>query len=579
MPALRGIGCVSMFRTISLIRRMAHLCSPSNCRTISTTRTSPSSMDRWSGDSGEFSPDSVVQYISLLPAFRLPTNVRSGPVTIAVRMWMAIFMPLIDPYAGSLHAPTAPGHAPAIDALLQLDRDATNLSLYGDFMALAIVLLALQLAFALFRPDRAEPAHPLSRTHVYRNPRSGCSRAVVDLHRSAEWNFALLPAGCCRHSHPYRLVGSVLGLLVPPRPHGPSAPNRADPGIAFGPQHRHHAGAFPGQAVLVHAIVLLSPLALALKPSLGAPLLWITYRGILKNKAEGWLAIPAVVLVAISVYQVELLVLHVPVTFFPFGLAVSISQIAAVLSLGIITILLIRRFLRSQREREQWKQEMEQARQVQSLLIPSTTSSTPGYTVESVYLPASSVGGDFFQIRSGDDGSLLVVVGDVSGKGLKAAMTVSAIVGGMRGCALQDPAEMLAYLNRILHGQIGGFVTCCAAVISTDGKLTLANAGHPSPYRNGEELASPGGLPLGIVAEVSYDETSFQLAPGDRLTFVSDGVVEATNEKRELFGFARTQQISNQPATAIAETAQKFGQEDDITVVSVVRSMAIASTV
>jgi len=62
------------------------------------------------------------------------------------------------------------------------------------------------------------------------------------------------------------------------------------------------------------------------------------------------------------------------------------------------------------------------------------------------------------------------------------------------------------------------------------------------------------------------------LEPGDRLTFVSDGVVEATNEKRELFGFARTQQISNQPATAIAETAQKFGQEDDITVVSVVRA-------
>jgi serine phosphatase RsbU (regulator of sigma subunit) len=137
---------------------------------------------------------------------------------------------------------------------------------------------------------------------------------------------------------------------------------------------------------------------------------------------------------------------------------------------------------------------------------------------------------------------------------------------------VQGPADILAYLNRILHGQIGGFVTCCAAVISNDGKLTLANAGHPSPYRNGEELTTIGGLPLGIVAEVSYEESSVQLAPGDRLTFVSDGVVEATNEKRELFGFARTQEISNQPATTIAEAAQNFGQEDDITVVSVVRT-------
>jgi serine phosphatase RsbU (regulator of sigma subunit) len=72
---------------------------------------------------------------------------------------------------------------------------------------------------------------------------------------------------------------------------------------------------------------------------------------------------------------------------------------------------------------------------------------------------------------------------------------------------------------------------------------------------------------------------TYQLTPGDRLTFVSDGVVEATNEKRELFGFARTQEISNQSAATIAETAQKFGQEDDITVVGVVRAMETTSAV
>jgi hypothetical protein len=524
------------------------------------------------GQFGQFTSNGVIQYISLPRAFRLPANLRSGPVTIAIRMWMAAFTPLIDPDAGGLHGPPVLGHAPAIDALLQLDWDATNRSLYGDFIELAIILLALQLAFALFWLDRAEPAYlwlgltciailGLVIVALLSNYTVLLSGTLLFLLRDAVLTpihiglWVLFWGYWFQLGRMGRLHRTVWGLV-----------------LLLGVSTAMLRAPFYGAVVPVHAIVWLSPLGLALKLLLGALLLLVTYRGILKNKAEGWLAIPAVVLVAISVYQEELLVLHVPVTFFPFGLAISINQIAAVLSLGIITILLVRRFLRSQREREQWKLEMEQARQVQSLLIPSTTPSTPGFAVESVYLPASRVGGDFFHIRPGDDGSLLIVVGDVSGKGLKAAMTVSAIVGGLRGCTLHSPAEMLAYLNHILYGQIGGFVTCCAAVISRDGKLTLANAGHPSPYRNGEELATAGGLPLGIVAEGSYEETTYQLAPGDRLTFVSDGVVEATNEKRELFGFARTQQISNQSATLIAETAQKFGQEDDITVVGVVRA-------
>ena len=86
-------------------------------------------------------------------------------------------------------------------------------------------------------------------------------------------------------------------------------------------------------------------------------------------------------------------------------------------------------------------------------------------------------GRDFFQVRPGDDGSLLIVIGDVSGKGLKAAMTVSAIVGALRGCALRTPVEVLAYLNSALHGQVSGFFTCCAALIEAEGKVRIANAG------------------------------------------------------------------------------------------------------
>ncbi|MGB8480983.1 MAG: SpoIIE family protein phosphatase [Acidobacteriaceae bacterium] len=233
--------------------------------------------------------------------------------------------------------------------------------------------------------------------------------------------------------------------------------------------------------------------------------------------------------------------------------------------------ILINRFARTRREEQRLASELEAARGMQSLLVPATPPVTPGFTVESVYIPASEVGGDFFQILPGDDGSLVIVVGDVSGKGLKAAMTVSTIIGALRGCAIREPAAVLANLNRVLHGQITGFATCVAAWITADGTMTIANAGHIPPYRNGEELAVPGGLPLGVVETGNYEETQFEIAAGNRLTFVSDGVVEATNEKKELFGFARTQAISHQPAQAIAEAAKQFGQEDDISVLSVTR--------
>ncbi len=234
-----------------------------------------------------------------------------------------------------------------------------------------------------------------------------------------------------------------------------------------------------------------------------------------------------------------------------------------------LLLFLIRRFSLARQEETRLSSEFESARNVQSLLIPSKPPVTPGFAIESVYIPASEVGGDFFQIMPANDGSLLVVFGDVSGKGLKAAMTVSAIIGALRGCATRKPSEVLAYLNHVLHGQVTGFVTCTAAFIAADGNMTLANAGNLPPYRNGQELEVESGLPLGITPDVGYSETTFQLNPNERLTFVSDGVVEATNERRELFGFHRTEAISTQSASAIAEAAKQFGQQDDITVLTV----------
>jgi serine phosphatase RsbU (regulator of sigma subunit) len=245
------------------------------------------------------------------------------------------------------------------------------------------------------------------------------------------------------------------------------------------------------------------------------------------------------------------------------------SSARGTLFIFALLIFLVRRFSLARQEETRLSAEMEAARSVQSFLVPAMAPGTPGFAVESVYIPASEVGGDFFHVQPGNDGSLLIVIGDVSGKGLKAAMTVSTIIGALRDQQKRRPAQVLGHLNRVLHGQVSGFVTCAAALIEEDGAMTVANAGHLAPYRNGEEIAIESGLPLGILAEICYAEAEFQLAPGDRLTFVSDGVVEATNEKRELFGFERMQAISNQSARAIAEAARQFGQEDDISVLSV----------
>jgi hypothetical protein len=214
--------------------------------------------------------------------------------------------------------------------------------------------------------------------------------------------------------------------------------------------------------------------------------------------------------------------------------------------------------------------ELQAAREVQQqLVVPA--GDIPGFRIESAYAPAKHVGGDFFRVVPMEDGSVLVVVGDVSGKGLKAAMTVSAIMGALQDYSSSRPSEVLAHLNRVLFGRVSGFVSCCAALIKLDGSMILANAGNPAPYRNGEEIAVEPGLPLGVLAESAYRETLYRIAPGDRLTFVSDGVVEATNAQRELFGFERTRAISGQSAQAIAEAATQFGQEDDITVLTLAR--------
>jgi phosphoserine phosphatase RsbU/P len=233
-----------------------------------------------------------------------------------------------------------------------------------------------------------------------------------------------------------------------------------------------------------------------------------------------------------------------------------------------IAAMLFRRAWKAWKESSSLRAEFDAAHEVQQQLVTAPPA-IPGFRIEAEYRPAAQVGGDFYRVVPGENGDVLVVVGDVSGKGLRAAMSVSAIVGSLRMLPARSPAEILQELNRSLTGHLhGGFVTCLTARINADGAAALATAGHPAPYRNGEEITLSPSLPLGITADAEYTETTLLLAPGDTLTFFSDGVVEAQSPSGELFGFERTRAIASQSAQSIADIAQHFGQEDDITVLT-----------
>jgi serine phosphatase RsbU (regulator of sigma subunit) len=220
---------------------------------------------------------------------------------------------------------------------------------------------------------------------------------------------------------------------------------------------------------------------------------------------------------------------------------------------------------------------VKQAQEMQQLILPAARTTLPGLVVESEYRPASEVGGDFFQIiPHPTDGSLLIVAGDVMGKGLRAGMLVALLVGAIRSTTEfnDDPLFVLQALNRRLLGRGEATATCLVLRMAADGECLLANAGHVPPYLNGEPLAVEGALPLGLIGDAEFSVMRFTLNAGDRLVLVSDGIAEATNAEGQLFGFERAHQLLQTASTAteVANAAQNFGQEDDISVIAVTRA-------
>jgi PAS domain S-box-containing protein len=240
-------------------------------------------------------------------------------------------------------------------------------------------------------------------------------------------------------------------------------------------------------------------------------------------------------------------------------------------------------------ERQRLEQELHIARLIQQTLLPKSLPELPHYEVAAYYQPARQVGGDFYDFLTLPDGQLGLIVGDVSGKGVPAAL-VMAITRTMLQAAYRmgSPGEILEQVNNTLYRDIppNMYVTCLTALLdSRTGRLQYANAGHDLPYlrhTDGVSELRATGMPLGLMPNMSYEEKEITLEPGESVLFYSDGLVEAHDPRREMFGFPRMQGfVGAHPGGAtlidslLAElerfTGEEWEQEDDITLLTLQR--------
>lgn len=528
------------------------------------------------GHFGDFHRNSVTLYYTRPLSFAVPASRPDGAIELALRFYMSATTQFTDPDAGGIHEPPMLGLATTVQLMQASGQDAILRALFGTFLEMLIYLLVAPLAVWAWFYNRRERAWlwlflviaveiaadalflftaestlmSVGTNYFWRIALSAFQTLWVlfwwewfglEEKRWIPRTVWLLAAACFLTR--FCAVSPIMGLNFLP----PSS------------LHWFNAGyTWCGVAEVLLLVVIL-------------------VEGFRRDHTEALLAAFPISLFLFNAFSVYLLTaFHIPRTYFPLGLGIALANIFYILMILVIVVLALRRFVRTQvREgvtRKAIALDLEQAQQLQQKVLVPETVASKYFAVEAEYRPAQKVGGDFFQTLTRPDGTLLVVIGDVSGKGVSASMLVAVLVGAIRNQAEYnfDPAAMLAMLNRRLMGRSGGhFATCLAAEIGPDGTMRIANAGHLPPYLNGREMDIGGSLPLGVVEEAEYTAQSFTLQQGDRLTLMTDGVVEATNAAKQMFGFERAREISREGAAAIAAQAQSFGQEDDITVVGV----------
>jgi Stage II sporulation protein E (SpoIIE) len=532
------------------------------------------------GSFGDFSSTDPVIYSSRPTLFPLPSSALShapdGAQILAFRLWMAPSTLLTDPDAGGLHDAPLLGQTGAVAAGYQVRwLGLIRVYAFGNLQAFLFLQLAV-LALSLTLFDRSDKVYYwiaaafllqaadyiVLATGAWSDLISGQTQnilieAVFVPLILAVWVMVWWVWFQLKRPAWLPKVVIVLTLLY-------MAGNLLGGELIFGLVSHPVAVKFHLLTVGVRLVFL-------------ALLILIVVLGIRQQGREGWLALPAVVLLGIARFQNELRVLHILGNWFAFGMQITPALEANLLLVFAVFILLLRRMLLSLHAQRQQALDIKQAAEVQQVILPESRTLYPGLAIETEYRPARQVGGDFFQILPHPtDGSTLIVVGDVTGKGLQAGMLVALLVGAIRSTAElnPDPLFILQALNRRLLGRRSAQATCLALRIAADGSATLANAGHLPPYLNGRPLDMQGALPLGIIDGADFSVMHFQLTSNEKLVVISDGILEATDAHGELFGFDRVAELlrNSTPVKALADAAQLFGQNDDISLVAVTRT-------
>ena len=254
-------------------------------------------------------------------------------------------------------------------------------------------------------------------------------------------------------------------------------------------------------------------------------------------------------------------------------------------------------FEREVRMRERVEQELRVARSIQQASLPKEVPTLENWQITPYYQPAREVGGDFYDLFELEDGRVTVVMGDAAGKGIPAALVVSATSSVLRAVAQalgsSSPSEVLAQVNETLFARIppNMFVTCFYAILDPkNGSINYANAGHDLPYLwhggDCEELRARG-MPLGLMAGMSYEQKEIELDAGEGVLFYSDGLVEAHDAKGEMFGFPRLRELiaEHDDKRALGDflledlysfVGEGWEQEDDITLLTLRRSASLS---
>jgi serine phosphatase RsbU (regulator of sigma subunit) len=533
------------------------------------------------GSFGRFSSSRPVVYNTQPTRFPLPQTGYAGPTTrvVAFRVWMEPSTPANYPDVGGLRSAPLLGEARAVTANDQLRWLDAFRAVADHLISAAVFGLFALVAFSLALVDRSDRVYLWLGAAFLLTSIFDALVVVLDCTQSIGisvgdplrfvvlrpliyavwvmvwWNWF----GLHRSAWLPRAV-AVLSLLY-------AVSTALGRNLLVFTTVTHPISAAFGNVYLATKLLFL-PLMLV-----------CIIQGIRKQGREGWSVLPAVVLWGVAQFWEELNLLHIHLTWFPLGVQITLGDIANLLLVFVIAWLLLQRLSRAVLRQRVMEFDVKQAQEVQRVILPEPITALPGLAIESEYRPAREVGGDFFQILpDSSNGSILIVAGDVVGKGLPAGMLVALLVGAIRTSAHfdPDPLVVLKVLNQRLCGRSHAAATCLALRIAADGKATLANAGHLPPYLNGRPLEIEGSLPLGIIEDAEFSMLQFGFTEGDHLLLMSDGIAEATDLNGNLFGFERVLDLlRNSPsAAAIATAAQSFGQEDDISVISIVRTAA-----